>query len=442
MQKTPLESWIAKKILGLSERELIREDISRYQWQKLRIVIDRVRDKSPFYRDRLRGISGKDVRELNDLSALPMTTDADLRHSGSHLLCVSQSEVARVVTLNFPQSAPAPKRIYFTEKDLELTIDFFHHGMTTLVKPGQTVLILMPGDRPGSVGDLLSEALGRAGSRAIVHGIVQDPAETIRAIVDNEIGCLVGIPTQVLALARHQHARDIPAGSIKSVLLSTDYVPSSLVTELGRVWQCKVFSHYGTTEMGLGGGVECEALAGYHFREADLLFEIVDPFSGKPVPDGEHGEIVFTTLTREAMPLVRYRTGDLSRFRPRPCSCGTVLRRMEKVRGKVNEMVQLRSGDWLGVPDLDEALFALPGIVNYDVCLTGAHGLDRLQVAVYPDSYDNRAHADEILATLATVPAIAHATETGNLLLEPIRFSAENWISTGVAKRVILQKPE
>ena len=104
--------------------------------------------------------------------------------------------------------------------------------------------------------------------------------------MDKEIDCLVGIPTQVLSLARHEKADEIPDGRISSVLLSTDYVPSSLVRELQRVWACKVFGHYGTTEMGLGGGVECEAFDGYHLREADLLFEVVDPVSGQAVPDG------------------------------------------------------------------------------------------------------------------------------------------------------------
>jgi phenylacetate-CoA ligase len=442
MQKTPLEMWISKKIHGLPGRELTREGVRSYQLEKLKTVIDYVLGKSPFYREQLRGMSSRDLHDVNDLSALPMTTVADLQDKGSRFLSVSQSEVERVVTLQPPGKAEAPRRIYFSGSHLELTVDFFHHGMMTLVHPEQKVLILMPGDRPGSVGDLLAKALIGAGIRGFVHGIVQDPAKTIREIVDKNIDCLVGIPTQILALARHKNADEIPAGLIKSVLLSADYVPSSLVTELRRVWQCNVFGHYGTTEMGFGGGVECEAFAGYHVREADLLFEIVDPASGRPVPDGQVGEIVFTTLTREAMPLIRYRTGDLSRFLPEPCLCGTLLRRLEKVRGKVNEMVRLRSGDWLGITELDEALFALPGVVNYVACLTGAHDVDRLDVAIYPGSCKDLPDVDAIFGTLTTVPAIAHATETGHLILEPIRFSSENWITTGAAKRTILQKHE
>lgn len=442
MQKTPLEEWISHRIHGLSGRELTRESIRGFQLARLKATLDYVLEKSQFYREQLRGISSKDVRDLNDLSALPTTTASDLQTKGHQFLCVSQGEVERVVTLPFPEGTDAPRRTYFSGNDLELTIDFFHHGMTTFVRPGQKVLILMPGERAGSVGDLLVKALSRAGIRGFVHGVVRDPATTIREIVDQAVDCLVGIPTQVLALARHEYAEEIPQGLIKSVLLSADYVPSPVVRELQRIWRCKVFGHYGTTEMGFGGGVECEAFAGYHMREADLLFEIVDPATGRPLPDGKSGEIVFTTLSRTAMPLVRYRTGDLSRFLPDPCPCGTVLTRLEKVRGKVNEMVRLRSGDWLSITDLDEALFVLPGIVNYSACLTRSLDADRLEVAIYSGSRDNLPDQGEILRALTGVPEIAAATEARHLIVEPIRFSAENWITTGAAKRVILQRRE
>ena len=98
------------------------------------------------------------------------------------------------------------------------------------------------------------------------------------------------------------------------------------------------------TEMGLGGGVQCSARQGYHLREADLYFEIVDPHSGEPLPEGELGEVVFTTLTREGMPLIRYRTGDLSRFLPGQCPCGTLLRSMESIRQRVAGNLELAGG--------------------------------------------------------------------------------------------------
>ena len=104
--------------------------------------------------------------------------------------------------------------------------------------------------------------------------------------------------------------------------------------ELIRVWRCRVNEHYGMTETALGGAVGCPVPGGYHIWASDLYYEIVDPDTGLPLPEGEEGETVVTTLMREAMPLIRYRTGDISRFVPGPCPCGSVLPRLERVRSR------------------------------------------------------------------------------------------------------------
>lgn len=124
---------------------------------------------------------------------------------------------------------------------------------------------------------------------------------------------MVGIPVQVLAMAEHPEA-DRLKGVIKSVLLTTDYMPRAIVKRISRAWDCQVFEHYGMTETGLGGGVDCRAHGGYHLRGADLYYEVVDPQSGAPLPPGQEGELVVTTLTRHAMPLIRYRTSDWGRL--------------------------------------------------------------------------------------------------------------------------------
>lgn len=437
MRKTPLDRWLAAKVHGGKTGQLAEQDIRRYQLAKLGESIEYARGKSPFYRTRLDGFSTRSLTRLEDLAEFPFTTPQDIVANDRTLLCVSQSEIERVVTLLVPGMTEDPRRVYFTAEDLELTVDFFHYGMSTLVEPGQKVLILMPGERPGSVGDLLAKALGRMDVEGIVHGIVLDPEEAIQAIIVHKTDSIVGIPAQVLSMARHPRAGEIPPGCIKSILLSADYVPSAIIRELERVWECPVFNHYGTTEMGLGGGVECEARSGYHLREADLFFEIVDPDSGRPQPPGVQGEIVFTTLTRTGMPLIRYRTGDLAKFIREPCSCGTVLRRMDKVRGRVHETVRLRTGDRLGIPDLDEALFALSGIVNYSATLISHRESDHLEILIFPGSEGDRPNQESVRTALLEVPQVGFAVAQGCLHLEPIHFTAQNWVTTGVAKRAI-----
>jgi phenylacetate-CoA ligase len=437
-----LDTWIARKIGVQADTRLTVERIRSRQLELLRKTIDYACERSLFYRDHLAGLRGANLMSLHDLTSFPFTTPDDLREKHRQFLCVSQSQVERVVTLFASGPENEPRRVYFTAQDLELTTDFFHHGMTALVEPGQRVLILMPGGRPWSVGDLLVKALDRMNVRGIVHGVVQEAETAIEDICRREPDCLVGIPTQVLAIARHPRAAEIPTGLIKSILLSADYVPSPITRELRDVWGCNVFNHYGTTEMGLGGGVECEALAGYHLREADLYFEIIDPDSGQPRPSGLPGEVVFTTLTRTGMPLVRYRTGDLSRFLSDPCPCGTELPRMDKIGGRLKDMIRLPTGDWLGIPDLDEILFEFPEVLNYTATLIEQSNGHRLRLELLPKPDCELPDQASLDSALRSLPVLESALAQGCLSLEPASLVTRNRISTGVEKRSIVRSSD
>lgn len=370
MKLTPLDPWIKRKITESQVSRLAtlqnREILESWQLAKLNETLALVRSRSSFYRKHLAGTPEK-LENLAGLSQFPFTTPEDVRANPLRFVCVSQDEIQRVVTLQSSGTTGAPKRIFFTADDQELTIDFFGVGMSVLTEPGDRVLILLPGETPGSVGDLLRLGLARLNRIPLPYGPVRDPIHALEIMENQQADCLVGSPTQVLGLARRwQAGKKAP----RTVLLSTDYVPAAIVTELERIWGCRVFNHYGATEMGLGGGVECEAHAGLHLREADMLFEIINPETGEPAPDGDYGEVVFTTLTRRGMPLIRYRMGDRSRFLPGNCPCGTSLRTLEKVRGRFSGFVSV-GGETLRLPDFDEALFPIPGLLNFSVTVTG-----------------------------------------------------------------------
>lgn len=260
-----------------------------------------------------------------------------------------------------------PKRIYFSSADQALTIDFFGVGMANLTHPGDRVLILLPGEKPGGVGDLLRLGLIKAGREPVPYGVIKDPDAVVAIMQTQRIDCMVGSPTQILGLATRTRSCDFAP---HSVLLSTDYVPAAIVKRIRDAWRCEVYNHYGSTEMGLGGGVDCGAHRGYHLREADIFFEIVDPGTGEPVLEGQDGEVVFSTLTRQAMPLIRYRTGDKARFLSGVCPCGSVLKTMEKVQGRYMNLIPLEKG-LLKLSDIDEALFTIPDLLNFSVIVTG-----------------------------------------------------------------------
>jgi len=374
------------------------------------------------------------------MNKLPFTTSEDLKENPLDFLCVSQNDVNRIVTLQSSGTTGKPKRLFFTEADQELTIDFFHHAMLTLVVPKDRVLILLPGDIPGSVGDLLRTALERAGVTGVIHGLVTDPEATLEQIKRENINILVGIPTQVLSLARFKDSKGFSSPlSLKSVLLSTDNVPLAIVQELEKAWGCRVFNHYGMTEMGLGVGIECEGFSGYHLREADLYIEIVDPSSGLPVVDGQLGEVVFTTLTRSAMPLIRYRTGDRSRFIADPCACNTVLKRLEQIKSR--DRVYLTQDDYLTMADFDEVLFSLPNVLDFQLTLTGGKPEHQLRLDVQLKGPVTLVTESLVLKELDKIPVVRVARKNGSLKVFPyFAASAEEISQKGTAKRQIKDK--
>ena len=265
-----------------------------------------------------------------------------------------------------------------------------------------------------------------------------DDGRTLEVMERETVTAVVGIPVQVLALARCTSAER--GGSrlrLKSALLSTDQVSRAVVSAIEAAWGCDVFNHYGTTEMGLGGGVDCAARAGYHLREADLLFEIVDPVSGRPTPDGEIGEVVFTTLTRAAMPLIRYRTGDSSCFLPAPCACGTVLKRLAHIDRRLAGAAVFPGGHTLYVKDFDEALFPLEGLTDFRLVL--AEKAQGATLVVYVKRCGGAAapSPDQVVQGLLGVPAVSREVASGGLTLDIRDWDPGAGAETGTSKRNI-----
>jgi len=322
---TPLEKWISSKIgMPVINLDALRE----YQLRKLKECVDYTKMHSRFYRELLSGSC--DISSLAEFEKLPFTTPDDISRDPHKFLCVPLDDVMRIVTLSTSGTSGKSKRVFSTEKDQELTIDFFHHGMSTFTSAGDRVLIFMPGRSPGGVCDLLTVGLGRLGAVSQIYGVVSDYTDAKRVLLEFCPNVVVGIPSQMYKLASEMRE----SYELKSVLLASDYISPDCVSMIEDVWNCEVFMHYGMTETGLGGAVSCSAHAGYHMREGDLYYEIVDPVTGKNLPYGEYGEIVVTTLNRYGMPLIRYRTGDISRILAEPCPCGSVIRRFDQIANR------------------------------------------------------------------------------------------------------------
>ncbi len=360
MEVTPLERWVLEKT---NIKEKSQEALEAWQLDRIKESIAYAKSRSKFYNKHLEKIDEKGLGTIKDFQSIPFTDSKDIKENPLGFLCVPQNDIARVVTLRTSGTSGDDKRLFFTEEDINNTIDFFKWGMSCLADKNDRVLVLLPGNAYGSIGDLLKKALSKDGIKCIVQGLLTDLDKTAKTIEDNKVTCLVGLPMQILHLSRAK--TEVFIRNIKKVLLTTDYVPGVLVEELLNKYHCKAFNHYGMTEMGYGGCVDCEALKGYHMRECDLYFEIINPHTGQTVENGEYGEVVFTTLNRVGMPLIRYRTGDIAAFSTENCPCGTFLKTMKKVIGRLENKVIFEKGQILFLKDFDEIILAYEEILDY-----------------------------------------------------------------------------
>lgn len=361
----------------------------RWRAAKLAETVEWASRHSPWYANRLEpeltsaitaalkqlaSIPGGSPKDFDDLLAeLPTAAPADLAEDSDAFLAVGQDDVAGIVSVPTSGTGGQAKRIRSTVADLEETIAFFTYGMRFLAAPrADRVALAMSPARPGNVGDLLSRALARWPIPFLAHGFVPEDDEGedlwLRQLIDWRPSCLVGVPPQMLALSRHPLANQL-AQSLKTMLLSGDVAEDRLVAELENNFPgCRVYRHYGLTEAGLGGAVECGQRAWPHLRD-DLWAEILDPDSGRPVTiPGRTGEITLTPLTRRGMPLIRYRTGDEGRLIATPCACGSILPRLE-VFGRLADCFTLPSGRQLRVADFEAPLMTLPFVRGYELKL-------------------------------------------------------------------------
>ena len=208
--------------------------------------------------------------------------------------------------------------------------------MASLTKPKWPVLILMPGPKPASIGDLLSKGLRRLGAEPMLCPPSADPEDIMDIIENSSVRTIVSPPVVMGRLLQTVDPNRLRRCSVKTVLVSSDSTSSELRSNIEAGFGCMVFDHWGMTETGYGGAVECNAHQGCHIRELDLHLEIIDPATTSPLPDGQWGEIVVTTLTRTGQVLIRYRTGDISRIIPGPCPCGSTIRRLDTIAGRID----------------------------------------------------------------------------------------------------------
>jgi phenylacetate-CoA ligase len=419
-----------------SPGRLTRSDVETYQQIRLRRILQYTFERSSYYREQFHkaGIAPADIHDQRDLSNFPLTEPLQIAEGPYRFLCISRAEIARVHTFVTSGTTGPQKKIFWTQDDLERITDFMAAGIGTVADCEDVVQIFLPDGRPYSQADLLYQGVKKLGATPVVSDMNLSAHEHLALLEKFRSTILFGYTSRLFRLSKElQATRDLSHTGVKVLFLAAEYLPDAMRQELQSIWNCRVHTHYGLTEMGLGVAVECEAGNGYHFNEADLLLEIVDPRTGKPVAAGQEGELVFTTLNREAMPLIRYRTHDISRLIPEPCVCGAAsLLKIDKVKKRLELIIQFAGGDEVYPAFFDDLLFEIPGLIDYQLVVTRNEDKDRLdfRIEMEPGCTDT---ISQIRKKLKSAPVIVKNIAAGRMA-EP-RIELADWGTLKTAER-------
>ena len=364
---------------------LTRSEIEALQWERLQRTLERCMN-SPFYRKRFADahLTIADIRSLDDLQKIPFTTKQDLRDNYPFgLAAVPMSEVVRLHSSSGTTGTPTV--ILHTQKDLD---EWANAVARCLYMVG-----LRRGDvfQNSSGYGMFTGGLGfQYGAERL--GMLTVPAAAgntkrqIKFIRDFGTTALHAIPSYASRI--HEVMEEMGVDPRRDTKLRTLIIGAEPHSEeqrrkIEQMLGVKAYNSFGMSEMcGPGVAFECTEQNGMHIWEDYYIVEIVDPVTLEPVPDGEVGELVLTTINREAMPLLRYRTRDLTRFLPGECPCGRHHRRLDRMKGRSDDMMILKGVNIFPI-QIETVLMQFEELgTDYLITLTNEEANDLMTVEV------------------------------------------------------------
>lgn len=378
-----------------------------YKLWQLKKTVRRVRTKSPFYRRLFEkaGVTEDDLHSLADIAKLPFTFPADLAGTSYSLLCTSQGEVEKPVTFYSSGSTGTKKRIFFSMADIQKILDFLPRGMNTVIGRDEArVLVFLQNSQGRGIGSILAQSLNAFGMQGWTADLQDSTDDILRATVEHKINVWFGDAITIYRATRVlEKQADLRSLGMQCIFITMSNIPQSMIDYLHSAWGCRVSTHYGLTESGWGLAVDCDVCPGYHYDELDHIVEVVDPETGGPVPEGREGEVVLTNISRDCMPLIRYRTGDIATMTR--SVCGSHLMTLGHIRRRKEGATEY-NGHYIYPALFDEVLFSTDGLLDYRIFLEG--GRISLEVEVLDEALFDAVGLKERLMAL---PFMAGAPE-------------------------------
>jgi phenylacetate-CoA ligase len=363
-----------------------RDDMRKLQGERLSALVKRVYDKVPFYRDLLdqAGVAPESIRGLDDLTRLPFTRKYNLRDNYPFkMFATPLKEVVRIHASS--GTTGKPTTVGYTQNDIDM---WAHVAARTLAGVG------------ASDEDVVQVAYGYGlftGGLGMHYGAETLGASVIpisgsntqrQLMLMEDFGTTVICCTPSFAIylwdVAQQVGMDVTKLPLKVGVFGAEPWSEAMRRDIEAKWDIKACDIYGLSEI-VGPGVSCEcveAQSGLHINEDHFLPEIIDPDTGETLPYGQQGELVFTTLTKEAFPLIRYRTGDITTLNPEPCICGRTTVRMARVSGRTDDMLIIR-GVNVFPSQVESVLLMSPQVEpHYRLIVTRKGAMDNMEVQV------------------------------------------------------------
>ena len=360
-----------------------RSTLERLQLKRLQDTVKRLAQRVPFYQQQFAklGLEPEAIQSLADVRRLPFTTGADLRAIyPDGLLAVDREEPVRLHTSS--GTTGKPKAIFFSRNDVENAAQLMARSLVSTGITRKDVLQNMMSYGLFTGGLVMHYGAEKVGCLVIPAG----PGTSERQLMlmqDFHTTAVHILPSYALYFASFLEQKGI--NPRKDLTLRKAFVGAEPHTgetrrRIEQAFGCDVYNSYGLTEMnGPGIAFECQYKTGLHLWEDNFLLEIISSETGEPLPEGQVGELVLTSLNREAMPILRYRTRDITSIIPEPCECGRTHRRLNRITGRSDDMLIIRGVNIFPL-QIERVLMSFPQVGrNYVIIL---EGLDDMTIKV------------------------------------------------------------
>ena len=420
------------------------ETLRAVQLQRLKAIVRRAYDRVPLYRQRMdaSGVKPDDVRSLEDIARLPFTLKTDLRDT--YPFGLFASPLREIVRLHASSGTTGkPIVVAYTREDIAVWSNamvraFACYGLHE--------------------GDIIQNAYGYGlftgglgahyGAEALGATVIPisggNTERQIMVMKDFSVTAICCTPSYFLHLIEkaREMGEDLRKLQVRVGVFGAEPWTEEMRQRIESESGIKAYDIYGLSEIvGPGVGAECEHQCGLHIFEDHFYPEIVDPKTGDTMPDGEEGELVFTTLSKQAMPMIRYRTHDITAILREPCACGRSIRRIRRISARTDDMLIIR-GVNVFPSQIETALLRVEQTLpHYQIVLTRENGLDQMEVHV---EVTPEAFSDEVRVIEELHRKLSHAIETITGIHINVRLVAPRTLqrSEGKAKRVIDKRNE